>query len=336
MSGINSNLPKNPNADITFNELSLKEIYLAGGCFWGVQAYFSRILGVAKTQAGYANGKTERTTYEEVKKTGHAETVRVSYDPNRVSLQTILEHFFALIDPTSIDRQGPDRGAQYRSGIYYTDEADKQVILEVIEKEQKEYKDPIVTDVEALKNFIAAEDYHQDYLEKNPDGYCHIGFSGLEKQPKYVDPALYQKPEEKKIKEELSDMQYKVTQESFTEAPFQNEFWDNHKKGIYVDITTGEPLFLSSDQFDSGCGWPSFSRPIDEEVKIELPDDSIVGRHRTEVRSRVGDAHLGHVFTDGPKDKGGLRYCINSAALRFIPVEEMEKEGYGAFIPLVK
>ncbi|HRU42404.1 MAG TPA: peptide-methionine (R)-S-oxide reductase MsrB, partial [Candidatus Diapherotrites archaeon] len=175
-----------------------------------------------------------------------------------------------------------------------------------------------------------------DYLKKNPGGYCHIDFSSLKavSRPK-VDPALYEKPSQEKIRESLSDIQYSVTQESATELPFRNEYWDNHKAGIYVDIVTGEPLFFSADKYDSGCGWPSFTRPIDRAV-LKKREDKSHFMHRTEVRSRVGDSHLGHVFDDGPKDKGGLRYCINSASLRFIPVEKMKEEGYGDLISYVK
>jgi len=178
--------------------------------------------------------------------------------------------------------------------------------------------------------------HHQDYLKKNPGGYCHIDFSGLKaaRQPK-VNPALYKKPSGEEIKKSLSDIQYSVTQENGTEQPFSNEYSDNRRAGIYVDIVTGEPLFLSNDKYDSSCGWPSFTRPIDRDVIKEREDKSHF-MLRTEVRSRVGDSHLGHVFNDGPKEKGGLRYCINSASLRFIPVEKMEEEGYGALISYVR
>jgi len=145
----------------------------------------------------------------------------------------------------------------------------------------------------------------------------------------------YVKKDLKEVKSRLNKLQYEVTQNNATERPFRNEYWDNDRKGIYVDIVTGEPLFISNDKFDSGCGWPSFTKPIDEGVIIEK-EDKTYGMIRTEVRSRTGDSHLGHVFNDGPKDKGGLRYCINSAALKFIQLEDMEGEGYGKYIRLIK
>jgi peptide methionine sulfoxide reductase msrA/msrB len=313
-----------------------REIWLAGGCFWGVEEYFSRLDGVVETSVGYANGRTENPGYYDIPNTGHAETVHVVYDNEKIGLNMILEHYFKIIDPTVRNRQGYDVGTQYRTGIYYSDEKDKEIIEQVIAKEQQKYKAPIVTEVSKLEHYYLAEEYHQDYLKKNPGGYCHIDFSGVKavSQPK-VDPALYEKPGREEIKKALTDIQYSVTQQNGTELPFSNEYWDNHKAGIYVDIVTGEPLFLSGDKFDSGCGWPSFSKPIDPAVLTDKEDRSHF-MNRTEVRSRVGDSHLGHVFEDGPKDKGGLRYCINSASLRFIPVEKMEEEGYGAFISHVK
>lgn len=203
-------------------------------------------------------------------------------------------------------------------------------------EEQKKYKAPIVTEVEILKNYCLEEEYHQDYLKKNPNGYCHIDFSGIKAKPEpKVDPAMYDKPPLEEIKAALTDIQYNVTQQNGTEKPFSNEYWDNHKAGIYVDIVTGEPLFLSSDKYESGCGWPSFTRPIDPAV-IRKKEDRSHFMLRTEVRSRIGDSHLGHVFDDGLEDRGGLKYCINSAALRFIPVEKMEEEGYEEFISYVR
>lgn len=310
----------------------MKEIYLAGGCFWGVEAYFSRIDGVIETTVGYANGKTESTTYYDIPHTGHSETVFVKYDPKRVSLETILEYYFNIIDPLSVNKQGNDIGTQYRTGIYYVDVADKNSIDAFIKNEQKKYSAPIAVEVLPLKNYILAEEYHQDYLAKNPNGYCHIDLSSV---PSTLKKEKYERPSKEELKEKLTDIQYKVTMQNATEPPFKNEYWDNHKKGMYVDIVTGKPLFVSSDKFDSGCGWPSFSKPIDTDVLIEKEDKGF-GMRRTEVRSKVGDTHLGHVFEDGPIQNGGLRYCINSAALRFIPVEEMEEKGYSKYIDLVK
>lgn len=319
-------------------------IYFAGGCFWGTEHFFKQINGVVSTEVGYANSVVPNPTYKEVctGRTMAAEGVKVEYDTTRVDLPFLIQLYFMTIDPTSVNRQGNDRGTQYRTGIYYTTASQQRTALAEIEKEAQLYSRPIAVEVKQLENFYPAEDYHQDYLEKNPGGYCHIDprlFEIARKASKTpaaeVNPSAYSKPTEDELRSKLSRTQYAVTQENATEAPFRNEYFDNHQKGIYVDITTGEPLFVSTDKFDSGCGWPSFSRPINDDVVIEKKDLSH-GMERTEVRSRVGDAHLGHVFPDGPKERGGLRYCINSASLRFIPLDRMAAEGYATYIPLVK
>lgn len=330
-----NNLPINPNDDVDYSKRNLKEIWLAGGCFWGVEAYFARIYGVAKTDVGYANGRTANPSYHDLHETGHAETVHICYDPEKVNLQTLLEYYFKIIDPVSVNRQGNDIGTQYRTGIYYRDNADLAVIQRTIEKEQQKYDAPIATNVQLLENYYPAEEYHQDYLEKNPGGYCHVDFSSLKGQKFTADATPYKKPAPEELKRSLSDLQYRVTQHNGTEPAFLNEYWNNHQKGIYVDVTTNEPLFVSSDKFDSGCGWPSFSRPIDENAMAEKRDTSH-SMVRNEVRSRIGDSHLGHVFDDGPNESGGLRYCINSASLKFIPFDQMEAKGYGKFLGLVK
>lgn len=313
---------------------NLKKIYFAGGCFWGVEEYMQRIYGVADAVSGYANGNSPNPSYEIVStgNSGYAETVEVSYDPSKVSLEELLAHFLKIIDPTSLNKQGNDRGSQYRTGVYYLDQADKDIISKVLASEQEKYKDKIVIENMKLINFTMAEDYHQDYLRKNPNGYCHVDLSTADEV--IIDPDKYPKPSDDILRKKLTDIQYKVTQENDTESAFSNEYWDNTEKGIYVDVATGEPLFSSTNKFDSGCGWPSFSKPIAKDV-VTYKEDLSYNMTRTEVRSRTGDPHLGHVFEDGPKELGGLRYCIYSASIRFVPLEDMEKEGYGYLTKLV-
>lgn len=310
----------------------IKKIFLAGGCFWGVEAFFKRIYGVEKTEVGYANATIEKPRYEDVD-SGYSETVLIEYDSEKTNYRLLIKYLFKIIDPTSLNKQGGDEGIQYRTGVYYTNEEEKEIALSVIGEESKNYDKPIVVEVLPLKSFYPAEDYHQDYLDKNPTGYCHVSLSKANEI--IVDDSKYKKKSDEQLKEELTQLQYDVTQNNHTEKPFDNEFNDKTDIGIYVDITSGEPLFLSKDKFNSGCGWPSFAKPISKEV-INYFEDTSLSRVRTEVRSRLGDSHLGHVFNDGPSELGGLRYCINSASLRFIPLAEMEKEGYGEFVELLK
>ena len=314
-------------------------LYFAGGCFWGTEHFFKQIRGVISTEVGYANGTLQHApSYEEVcsGNTGFAETVKIVYNPQVVDLKLLLELYFKTIDPTSLNKQGNDVGDQYRTGIYYTDAGVKTTIDEAIAALAKNYKKPIVVEVSPLKNFYQAEEYHQDYLDKNPRGYCHIPTKLFEVARKAnPEPIKFKKPTEAELRSRLTKEQYAVTQQNATETPFANEYWDEQREGIYVDITTGEPLFSSLDKFQSGCGWPSFAKPIDKKLIAEKEDKSY-HMTRTEVRSKLGDAHLGHVFDDGPKQLGGLRYCINSASLRFIPKEDMKKEGYGEYLVLFK
>ena len=308
-------------------------IYLAGGCFWGLEAYMERIQGVTDAVSGYANGKGDTTNYQLLHATDHAETVKVTYDPNKISLDKLLQYYFRVIDPTSINKQGNDRGRQYRTGIYYQDGADKAVIEQALAQLQTKYKKPVQIEVQPLKNYIVAEEYHQDYLKKNPNGYCHIDITKADEP--VIDEKDYPKPSDAELKAKLTPLQYSVTQNKHTERSFSNEYWDNFQPGIYVDVTTGEPVVSSNDKFESGCGWPSFTKPIAKEV-VHYQTDNSFNMQRTEVLSRAGNAHLGHVFDDGPKDKGGLRYCINSASIKFIPLAEMEKAGYGYLIQSIK
>lgn len=317
--------------------MTTREIYLAGGCFWGVEEYFSLIPGVIDAESGYANGRTENPTYEDVCycDTGHAETVRVEYDPAVISLETLIEQLFAIIDPLSVNRQGNDVGTQYRTGVYYTDPADLPMIEEVFAAEQRKRGAPLAVELAPLKHFFPAEEYHQDYLRKNPGGYCHVDFSSLSSvrteqqkaQGKSRRPR-YERPSDEELRKQLTAQQYAITQHAGTERAFSGEYDHHFERGIYVDVATGQPLFSSEDKYDSGCGWPAFTRPIEEDA-VSVRDDRSFGMHRIEVRSSDGDSHLGHVFHDGPTNRGGLRYCINSAALRFVPYDRLEEEGYG-------
>lgn len=353
-------LIKNPSADIPALEksystqqtkvpINTKTIYLAGGCFWGLEAYFQRINGVVDAISGYANGKTENPSYEDViyRHTGHAETVKITYNPAQINLNDLLQYYFRVVDPTSVNRQGNDVGEQYRTGIYYTDATDQTIIQNAIKTEQSKYRAPIVVEVEPLRQFFAAEDYHQDYLAKNPNGYCHIDLNEADKplehpttpttqnkastqseSPKGFDAATYRKPSNEELRKILTPEQYAITQYADTERAFSHEYDHLFAPGIYVDIVSGEPLFSSRDKYNSRCGWPSFTKPINPQAIVEK-DDYTYNMHRIEVRSRFADSHLGHVFPDGPTDRGGLRYCINGTSLRFIPYEKMEQEGYG-------
>ena len=311
-------------------------IYLAGGCFWGMEQLMQSIPGVLDAQSGYANGSCEAdANYKTVcgGNTGFRETVRVEYDPEQVSLDALLLAYFYVIDPTVENRQGNDIGSQYQTGVYYTNDKAKETVARIAELERGRSENFFV-EIGPLKNYYPAEEYHQDYLEKHPNGYCHIPKAEMELFSKLrIDPGDYQKPAAEAIRDKLTQEQYRVTQESGTERAFTGAFWNQFEKGIYVDIVTGEPLFSSTDKFESGCGWPAFTKPIEEPAVVELEDNSF-GMRRTEVRSRAGDSHLGHVFTGDPESPNGVRYCINSASLRFVPYEKMEAEGYGYLLSL--
>ncbi|HIU63984.1 MAG TPA: peptide-methionine (R)-S-oxide reductase MsrB [Candidatus Avacidaminococcus intestinavium] len=312
-------------------KLQYKTIYLAGGCFWGIEKYLRLINGVVDTEVGYANGITSRPTYEEVceGQTGHAETVKVIYDTQVIELKELLGLFYEVIDPLSVNRQGNDSGVQYRSAIFYETAEDALIINKSLKELGREYPQPLALVSEQLDNYYPAEEYHQRYLEKNPAGYCHLDDKQFAQASKWQP----EKSEATKLKERLTPLQYDVTQNNATELAFKNEYWQNFKEGIYVDIVSGEPLFFSHDKFESGCGWPSFAKPISNSVLREL-EDNTYGMKRIEVRGSKSDSHLGHVFTDGPQERGGLRYCINSAALKFIPKAQMREEGYADLLPL--
>lgn len=321
---------------------SMEVAVLGAGCFWCVEAIFEELQGVESVTAGYAGGNVSFPTYKQVctGATGHAEVAKIVFDPRVISYEDILEVFWTTHDPTTLNRQGYDVGDQYRSVIFYQDDAQKTIAEGSKKAVATQLWDaPIVTEISPLDEFYPADDYHQNYYTSNPEqAYCKAVINPkLEKfrkrfahKLKGAAPRSSLEKVEKtdaEWRKELTDMQYRVLRGKETERPFTGIYWDSRQKGTYVCAGCGLPLFKSDTKFDAHCGWPSFYEALDKAHVKEVADNSH-GMKRTELLCARCGGHLGHVFDDGPAPTG-LRYCINSASLEFEGKEGEGKENKG-------